>query len=170
MGKKILLLGAGGHSKVVLDTIQELELKGKIEPYEVIDFLDDSSSEAVGKIEELEVMGKKYDEVFCCIGNNKLRSELLKKVKKMGLIIPSFIHPSAYVSPSAVLKVGVIVEAKAVVNAAAIINEGCIISVGAIVDHDAVIGECCHINAGSIVPSMQVVPAEIKLDYGMIFR
>lgn len=50
MGKRILLLGAGGYSKVVLDTIHDLEENGKIEAYEIIDFMDDSSSKVVGKI------------------------------------------------------------------------------------------------------------------------
>ncbi|WP_339620465.1 hypothetical protein [Eubacterium sp.] len=37
MGKKLLLLGAGGHSQVVLETIHALEEQGNIEPYDVID-------------------------------------------------------------------------------------------------------------------------------------
>lgn len=170
MGKRILLLGAGGHSKVVLDTIHALEENGVIEAYEVIDFLDDASSKAVGKIEALEAIGKKYDEVFCCIGNNKMRGQLLEKVKNMGLSIPSFIHPTAYVSPSAVIKNGMIVEPKAIVNADAVIEVGCIISVGAIVDHDAHVNSYCHVNAGAICKAGSVIEAYRKLEAGEVVK
>ncbi|WP_339620467.1 hypothetical protein [Eubacterium sp.] len=60
--------------------------------------------------------------------------------------------------------------AKAIINANVVVNEGCIVSIGAIVDHEAEIGDCCHINAGSIVASIGNVPDETKLDYGMVFR
>lgn len=108
--------------------------------------------------------------MFCCIGNNKMCGELLGKIKNLGVEIPSLIHSSTYVSSSAVIKYETIVSVKAIINTKAIVKEGCIITVGAIVDHDAVISDCCHINAGSIVASMGKVPAETKLDYGMIFR
>ncbi len=49
-GKKLLLSGADGHSKVV-ETINVLEKKGIIEPYDAIDYLDDASSKAVRKFE-----------------------------------------------------------------------------------------------------------------------
>lgn len=61
-------------------------------------------------------------------------------------------------------------EAKAVIIVNVVINEGCIISAREIFGHDAVVCDCYHINSGSIVASMGKVPAETKLDYGMILR
>lgn len=78
----------------MLETIHILEQDGTTESYKSIDFLDDAASNAAGKIEELENIGKKYDEIFCCIGNNKIRGQLLEKEKIMGVKIPLFIHPS----------------------------------------------------------------------------
>lgn len=49
MGKKFLLLGASGHSEVVLETIRVLEKRRDIEPYDTIDYLDDVSGKATGK-------------------------------------------------------------------------------------------------------------------------
>lgn len=170
MGKKLLLLGAGGHSKVILETIHTLEQCGTTEPYEAIDFLDDVASNAIGKIEELEIIGKKYDEIFCCIGNNKMRGQLLETVKNMGIKIPLFTHPSAYISSSAVIKSGTIVEPKAIINADAIVSEGCIISVGAIVDHDAQVKNYRHVNAGAICKAGGVIEAFRKLDAGEIVK
>lgn len=170
MGKKILLLGAGGHAAVVAETIEVLRDSQNIPVYEKIDYLDDNSEKSIGKISELKYVANNYNEIFCCIGNNKIRGELLEKASEMGLTIPVLIHPSAYISPTAVIKAGTIVEPKAMVNANAIINEGCIISIGSIVDHDVVVEKYCHVNAGAICKAGSHINNERKLEAGEVVK
>lgn len=170
MGKKILLLGAGGHAAVVSEVIYTLKDCMNNPIYEKIDYLDDKSEKAIGKIQELDDIGRNYDEVFCCIGNNKLRGELVEKAMKMGFTIPVLVHPTAYISPSAVIKLGTVVETKAIVNANSVVNEGCIISVGAIVDHDVKVGRFCHVNAGAICNAGSSISNERKIGVGEIVR
>ena len=68
-----------------------------------------------------------------------------------GFTVPVLIHPTAYVSPDAVLSPGCIVRAKAVVSRYARLGEACIINVGGMVDHDCVLGNGCHILMGAVV-------------------
>lgn len=138
--------------------------------YEKIDYLDDNSDKAIGKISELETIAKDYDEVFCCIGNNKVRGELFEKAMTVGLTVPVLIHPSAYISPSAVIKAGTIVEPKAIVNTNSIIEKGCIISVGAIIDHDVRVEQYSHVNAGAICKAGSHIDKERKLEAGEVVK
>lgn len=168
MGKRLLILGAGGHGKVIREVaISLLDIDGK-QIYELVDFLDDNSEEAVGKMADLEKRRHEYQDVFCGIGNNVTRQQLLVQAEKLGYSIPALIHPSAYVSQSAAIEAGTVVEPKAVVNANTVIHRGCIISVGAIVDHDVVVEEYAHVNAGAIVKAGARVESGRKLEAGEV--
>ena len=168
MVKRLLVLGAGGHGKVVREVALSLmNTDGKPE-YEVVDFLDDNSEDAIGKIADLEKYQDKYSDVFCGIGNNTVRKQLLDQAEQLGFNVPVLIHASAYISPSAVIEAGTVVEPKAIVNANTVIHRGSIISVGAIVDHDVIVNEFVHVNAGAIVKAGAKVESIRKLEAGEI--
>lgn len=167
MGKKLLILGAGGHGKVAKEIALDMKKEGK-RVYEVVDFLDDDISNAVGKIEELENFKNSYDEVFCGIGNNLVRKAMLEKVEKLGCCIPILVHSTAYISPSAIIEKGTIVEPNASVNANTIVGTGCIISIGSIVDHDVELEKYVHVNAGAICKAGSKVEAYRKLEAGEV--
>lgn len=161
---KLLIVGAGGHGQVVKEVAEA------IGSYERIDFADDNSELAVGKTSDLQALRNDYGAAFVGIGNNHLRRELLNKLESYGYGIPVLVHPTAYVSRSAVIGKGTVVEPKAIVNASTKVAEGCIISVGAIVDHDVVLEPCVHVNAGAICKAGSVVAAEIKLEAGQVVK
>lgn len=161
---KLLIVGAGGHGQVVREVAEA------IGTYEKIDFVDDNSTLAVGKMENLQELHGEYDAAFVGIGNNLLRRQLLGKLQSYGYSIPVLIHPTAYVSRSAQIGKGTVVEPKAIVNASSKVADGCIISVGAIVDHDVILEECVHVNAGAICKAGSIVTAEIKLEAGQVVK
>ncbi len=169
MGKRLLVLGSGGHGKVAQEVALSILENGK-RKYEYVGFLDDLDKNAVGKLDEMEKFKNLYDEVFCGIGNNKKRFELLRDARQLGFSIATLIHPTAYISSSAVIEEGVIVEPYAIVNTRAVIKKGAIISVGAIADHDVIIGEYAHVNAGSVCMSGSTVKAFEKVDAGEVKR
>lgn len=144
--KSLLIIGAGGHGRVVAEIAAVCGYDK-----DSIAFLDDNAPGAVGKIAEMELYAPRYDGVFIAIGNNALRQRLTVQLRGMaGARLVTLIHPTAYVSPSAVIGQGTVVEPKAVINTNSRIGQGCIISVGTIIDHDCEIGEFCHINAGMV--------------------
>lgn len=159
--KRLLIVGAGGHGKVVVEVAENIG-------YEEIAFLDDNSPEAIGKISEIEKFKEQYSDIFVGIGNNKLRGELIQKLQDCGYTVPALIHPSAYVSRTATIGIGIVVEPKAIVNANSHVGEGCIISVDSIVDHDVEVGVCCHINVGAIVKAGGKIEPFRKLEAGEV--
>lgn len=163
MNKNLLIIGAGGHGKVVKEIAEALG-------YTNIEFLDDNSTEAIGKIEDSKAYISQYPEAFVAIGNNKFRGELLTRLEQEGFAIPVLIHPSAYISKSATIEKGTVVEPKAIVNANSKLGLGCIISVGSIVDHDVVLEDCVHVNAGAICKAGSFVSKETKLEAGQVVK
>lgn len=158
----LLIIGAGGHGKVVKEVAEAIGIYGRI------DFIDDNSPEAVGKLSQLEQFVSVYRFAFVGIGNNSLRHTLLRQLQQLGYCVPVLVHPTAYVSKSCCIGKGTVVEPKAIVNAGAQIGEGCIISVGAIVDHDTILQNAVHVNAGAIVKAGASVAQETKLEAGQV--
>lgn len=149
--KKILLIGAGGHSKVVLDAIN----RGF---YDVVGFLQNDPS-AIGNIVcDVPVIGqdidiKKFREqgithaivALGHLGNWQLRDKLFSILLDAGFEPAIIIHPSAVVSTYAKIGMGTVILAGAIVNPGAIIGENCIINTGAIIEHDVSVGNNVHI-------------------------
>lgn len=163
INKGLLIIGAGGHGKVVKEVAEAVG-------YDKIVFLDDNSEEAVGKIADSKQFVQEYQAAFVGIGNNKFRNELLQRLEQEGYEIPVLLHPTAYISKTAVIGKGTVVEPKAIVNANSKVGSGCIISVGAIVDHDVVLEDCVHVNAGAICKAGSFVAKETKLEAGQVVK
>lgn len=157
MKKKILLMGAGGHCKVVLDVLfasKEYEIAGII----------DVKSRIGSKVLGVPVIGTDLDlprffrlGIRNCfisigsIGNPKLRVHLYHIAKKIGFVFPNLISPSALISSSATLGCGNYIAPGVIINTGARIGNSCIINTGAIVEHDCVVGDFVHLSPGSIL-------------------
>lgn len=154
--KKIVLIGGGGHSKVVIDIIKsnnEFEIIGITEKNSAvkevsnIPILGDDSI-----LEELFNKGVEY--AFICIGISKnlhLRNKLFEKIKNIGFKIPTLIHRQAIVSPYAKIGQGTCVMAGAIVNPYVQIGVNSVINTGSIIEHDCIIGDNTFISPGVIL-------------------
>ena len=111
---KLLILGAGEYGQLV----KELERN----QYPTIDFLDDNSDAAIGKLEEYQNLKDQYQNAIVAIGNNEIRYQWLLKLEEAGYTLATLISDKAYVSPSATIEPGVIIEPMVVVNANATIK------------------------------------------------
>lgn len=145
MNKKVVIIGAGGHGRVVADI-------AKACGDTVIGFLDDSNT-ANNKV---NIIGTSADavnycdgetELFVAIGNCKVREKIMNSLS--GAKWYTAIHPSAVISPSAVIGEGTCVMPNAVVNNSAVVGKGVIINTCASVDHDDIIGDYVHIACGA---------------------
>jgi UDP-N-acetylbacillosamine N-acetyltransferase len=145
--KDLLILGAGGHGRVVADTAQQ------IEQWNSIKFLDDAYPElmcvndyaVIGEIKDLERFLHDDVVVFIAVGENVKRLELINQCLKLGADITTLVHPQAIVSDLARVAKGTLILAAAVVNANALIDQGCIINTGAVVEHDCILAKGVHI-------------------------
>jgi len=148
--KRIILIGAGGHGRVVGDTAACLG-------YEQIEFLDDNWPQAqkngvwpvIGApdTENLTELAESDFSFFVSIGQNSNRQTAFKKLGDA--TIPMLVHPSAIISKFATIGAGSIVVAGAVVNAFASIGTGVILNTGCTIDHDCEIDDFAHISPGA---------------------
>jgi sugar O-acyltransferase (sialic acid O-acetyltransferase NeuD family) len=153
---QILILGAGGHCRSLIDVIEqegkykivgiienELEIGTKILDYEVI-----------GKDGDLEKLRKKYQYAAIGVGQiktPKIRIKLFNLLKSLGYNLPVIISPRAYVSKYAEIGEGTVIMHDALVNVNAKIGKNCIINTKALIEHDAIIEDNSHISTGAII-------------------
>lgn len=146
----LLIVGAGGHGKVVADTAMNMKCWDRIA---VVDDLYPQVQsllglKVLGKIDECLSFQAEYQDLVVAVGDNKLRVELIHRFSHCGFNIPIIIHPRAYVSAFAQLGEGTVVFAQAVVNAGSAVGIGSIINTGATVDHDCLLGCGVHVSPG----------------------
>jgi len=146
--KKLLIIGASGHGKVVAD------IAIKINKWQSIAFLDDD--EFIKTSMGLEVTGKTADafiykdeaDFFVAIGSNATREKIQEKLTNEGLNVVSLIHPSVVIGTDVEIGIGSVVMAGVVVNSSTRIGKGCIINTSSSLDHDNVIEDYVHISPG----------------------
>ena len=146
MNKKIAIIGAGGHGKVV----GELAL---LNEYKTIDFFDDKKKEIKGfpfningSLDNLKKHSKDYDAFFVAIGESRTRFNITEWLLKKKMNIVCLIHPKSTVSKFSSIGMGSCVMANAVINPGASIKEGVIINTSASIDHDCIINDFAHIS------------------------
>lgn len=148
--KRLAILGASGHGKVVADTA---ECCG----WDSILFFDDAwpdrarngGWQIAGRTEDLLASLGNFDGVVVAIGNNAIRQAKMDLVRKAGGVLPTIIHPSAVVSGYAALGEGSVVFAGAVVNVDAKVGCGAILNTGCSIDHDCMLGDAVHVSPGA---------------------
>jgi len=139
----LVIIGAGGHGKVVADI-------AKLNCYEYIIFLDDNKNikkcgnyDVVGSISDI----KKYTEYdfFVAIGNSAIRKRIQDKLENLVTLI----HPNAIIAENVSIGQGSVVMAGAVINSDTVIGSGCIVNTCASIDHDCRVEDFVHCSVGS---------------------
>lgn len=148
---EVVLIGASGHAKVVIDVI---ERGGR---YRITQLLDDNPAlhgktffgyEVGGSTESILDLAPKKPWVLVSIGDNGVRTRIATWLNSKGFEFASAVHPDARVGRGATIGAGTVVMAGAVVNPDAVIGENVIVNTGATVDHDCVVGDGVHLAPG----------------------
>ena len=147
MRKKVVIIGAGGHAKVIADIIEK---SGD----EIVGFLDDNKEIGTTIINEYKVIGdlnnrftmavtKENLEFIIATGDNKKREEISHSPN---LKFYTAIHPSAQIGLDVEIQEGTVIMANACINSSAKIGKHCIINTGAIIEHDNIIEDFVHVS------------------------
>lgn len=170
MTKRLLVLGCGGHGRVVAEA-------ARLCGYQEIAFLDDAyekmqptGERVLGPVSMLAELAGDWPDAIAAVGANALRLELFGRLQEKSFNTPSVIHPSAVVSVSARIGKGAFLAAGAIVNAGAAIGKASIINTGARIDHDCVIGDACHIAPGATLSGNVTVETRVWLGTGCAVR
>jgi len=148
--QKIILVGTGGHAKVVIDIIRK---EGK---YNIVGCT--SSDVSISKFEGIRVFGsdemfpvifsKGVVKAFVAIGDNKTRSIVFNKAKKIGFEIVTIIHSDAIIGHGCFIGAGTCVMVGSIINPSTTVGQGCIINTNSNIDHDCIVEDYVHIAPG----------------------
>ncbi len=154
--KPILVLGGGGHAKVIIDTLVSAGVT-------MIGFLDQNP--AIRNVLGIDQLGPadphhfdryRSGEVvlangFGGIGKDHLRRDMFCSWKERGFSFMTVIHQTAIISSNVSLNEGVQIMAGAVIQPGSLIGENALINTRAVVDHDCEVGNHVHIATGAML-------------------
>jgi sugar O-acyltransferase (sialic acid O-acetyltransferase NeuD family) len=142
----LYIVGAGGHGKVVLDSL----ISSGFNRSELC-LCDDDKSRVGSNL--LGVKVHNSPEIFATpgvyfhvsIGNNGVRESVYHRLSELGGVAHCVTHPHATISRYAMVGEGCFIAAQAVVAPSVHLSRGSIVNHGAIVDHDCSVAEFVHI-------------------------
>lgn len=172
--EKLILIGAGGYAKSVIDSIDCYN-------YSVEGFIDEFSN-AEGHL-GFPIIGKSLDEIcnseeyvyFICIGNNAKRKVWFDRLVEKKLRIINVVDRSAIVSPEAKMGTGCFVGKMAIINSKAMVGDNCIINTKSLIEHgcmvenhvnistNAVINGDVNVGEGTFIGSSSVTIGQLKI-------
>lgn len=148
----IIIFGAGGHGRVVLDILH------RASQHKPIGFLDNNRRLHGRRIDGLPVLGgtdelpelhkRGITHAIIAIGDNGIRRSLARTLEEHDFEIACAVHPSAQLASSVTIGRGVVISAGALVCAHCQIGDYAILNTGCIVDHESMIGTATHICPG----------------------
>lgn len=177
MKSRCVILGAGGHAKVVLDCLEATQ------QMEVVSVLD-SNAKLWGK-EILGIPIQGGDDLlvemiqegtrlfFVGVGSVKetiVRQKLYEKAVTAGLDSFTLLHPKAICSPRTQIGKGSLLCAGAILNVGVVLGQNVIINTGAIVDHDCRVDDHVHIAPGVTLSGSVWVQAGAHVGTGASVR
>ena len=146
MNKHLIILGASGHGKVVLDIAK------RINNWKEIYFVDDKISgevlghKVIGTTDVFENLNFEYNEIIVAIGDNNVRKKWMEYLEQNKYTLPILVDPSAVIGVNVKITKGTVVMANAVINVDSKIGKGCIINTSAVIEHDCEIHDFSHIS------------------------
>ena len=150
--EKLVVFGAGGHAKGVIDIIEQ---QGN---YDIAGLLDDDIKHQGKRFFGYPVLGTRaalpalFSAQLChaivTIGDNLSRAAVAAHLDQHGWRFASAVHPRASIGRGVKIGPGSVVMAGCAVNADAYLGGQVIVNTGATVDHDCRIEDAVHIAPG----------------------
>lgn len=156
MNKPIIIIGAGGHARVLINMLRlnNENIVGIIDKAYDSECTDILGVKIIGDEQKLLAFHPDEIELVNGIGampGKLLRHELADSYQTRGYRFARVIHPSAVIAEDVILARGVQVMAGAIIQPGASVGEGTIINTRASVDHDCRLGKNVHVAPGAIL-------------------
>lgn len=159
---KLLIVGAGGLGRMVLESASE---------YYDCYFIDDNyeigsiicDTEVVGKIKDIQHLKNSFDYLIVAIGNNVFREELTNNALSYGYKVPNIFNHTAYISKYAKFGYGCIVLSNASIQNGACLGNGVVITANVEVHHDAEIFDFALVYSNSTIRTYAKIGQRTKI-------
>ena len=168
----ILIVGAGNHSKVVIDILSEY---GK--QFNVLGLLDDNKDvygqfvlgkRILGEIEHIRAFDPTSTRFVISIGNNQIRRQLFDKITKWGYLPANVISKYASVSEYTKLGNGLIINAGVRIHPDVLVDDNVIVGMNATISHDSVIEKDVHISPGVHITGAVYIETGVDIGTGAV--
>ena len=173
--EKIIFIGGGGHAKVLLELVKQLDT------YSVVGILDSGKQ---GSVLGVPVVGNDTDidkfikegikKAVLAVGSSshtKKRKELFMRFRQKEIEFPPLIHPKSIISSEFIeFPQGIQVMANAILQPSCNIDENTIVNTGAIVEHDCIIGKNVHICPGAVISGGCVIEDGVFVGAGTVIK
>lgn len=172
MTRPVALFGAGGHGRVIADSLHRTgrEICAIVDPTAPRDFADNAEhwpdETAFLESHDLEAI-----EVAIGVGPkpyDRKRVDLWNRLLNAGATICSVIHPNTVIANGSLLGRGVQLMAGCVVQPGSVLGENVIVNTRAAVDHDTRLGDHVHIAPGAILLGQVDVAREAFIGAGAV--
>lgn len=156
MKDKIVVIGGGGHSKLIINTIKRLD------NYEILGYTDIINKGPIlginylGDDSVLPEFFAKDNNCKAVIGivpyqvSNK-RQEIYYMLKEIGFNLPVIVSSSAIINEEVNIGEGTVILEKAMINVCSKVGKCVMIDPGAIIEHDCNVGNFVHMAVGAII-------------------
>ncbi|WP_370546872.1 acetyltransferase [Edwardsiella tarda] len=155
MKKKLIIIGAGGFAKSILDSLDYSEI-------EVIGFIDQYKT---GVHQGYKIISDKIKKIkkpndyyyFIAVGDPRIRRQYLDEIMLLGLSLINVIDPTALISRQVTIGRGVYIGKMCIVNRDVIIGDCVVINTRSLIEHGNRIGACTNISTNVVLNGDVVV-------------
>ncbi len=149
----VVIIGAGGHGRVVLDILHHDINVGSLSLVDDDDKYKNNmidGAPVLGKINSLPSLIPKHrlGGAIIAIGDNKTRARIYKNIASMGLKIVNAIHPHALIARDVIIGEGSVIAAGVIIGTGSRIGNNVIINTGVIIEAENIIDDHTHISPG----------------------
>jgi sugar O-acyltransferase (sialic acid O-acetyltransferase NeuD family) len=167
----IIIIGAGGHSKVLIDILEEnneLNILGLLDDNKDIHGQVFLNKKVLGPIESIKYYDPTNTRFVLSIGNNQVRRKLFDKITSWGFIPYNAISKDVVISRYAKLGRGLVINAGVKIHPDVHIGDNVILGMNATISHDSIIERDVHISPGVHLTGSVFVATGVDIGTGAV--
>lgn len=156
MKSKIIIIGGGGHAKVIISIIKKIKL------YTILGYTDIKDRghilgvKYLGTDSKLEKIIIQHPVCSAVIGVGKIdldnkRQSIKQKLIDLKFILPTIISPTAIINEDVIIGSGTVVFDQSVINSGTKIGQMAIINTNCVVEHDCSLDDDVFIGPNSTI-------------------
>jgi UDP-perosamine 4-acetyltransferase len=170
MADSIVIIGGGGHAKVLVSMLKKLD-------YQVLGYTDPADNGHIlgvpylGGDDALPGVIARNPACLAAIGLGKIdasagRRVLARRVLDLGFTLPAIVSPEAIVNEAVELGDGTVVFDGAIVNSGTTVGALCILNTHCTVEHDCRLSDNVHVAPGATISGGVSVGTDAMLGVG----
>jgi sugar O-acyltransferase (sialic acid O-acetyltransferase NeuD family) len=162
--KKVIIVGAGGFGREVLDVIEAINESKPT--WDFLGFVDDNPElqgsecrgyKVLGGVESIRKLTGEAIVAIVAVGNNSVRKSIVRRIEQHGGGFCTLIHPAARVTRYVKIGKGVIITAGCVLTTNIKIANHVIVNIGCTVGHDVILEDYVNLNPGVHINGSNVI-------------